>query len=232
MKAMILAAGRGERLRPLTDHTPKPLIEVGGQPLIVYHLQALARAGITEVVINAAWRAGQIQATLGDGRRWGVRIHYSIEMPGGLETGGGVRAALPLLGGEPFLLISADTYTDFDFVRLGRQPLPVRGVRLVLVDNPAHHPTGDFGLEGERLTAGEPRLTYAGIGLYSPALFNDRSLARFPLVDVIRQAMDDGRAYGMRHAGRWIDVGRPATLAQARATVDIKRSDSRHCRSG
>src|SRR5690625_3881728 len=182
MKAMILAAGRGERLRPLTDHRPKPLLDVGGQPLIGYHLRALAYAGITEVVINAAWLAGQLQAALGDGRNYGVRIRYSIEVPGALNTGGGVRAALPLLGQAPFLLVSADVFTDFDYTRLCHAAIPERGARVVLVDNPPHHPGGDFGLQGDRLTTAGPRYTYAGIGLYCPRLFADERPVRFPLV--------------------------------------------------
>lgn len=217
MKAMILAAGRGERLRPLTDHTPKPLLQVGGRPLIVHHLRALARAGITDVVINTAWQAGQIQAALGDGRRFGVCIRYSVEVPGQLDTGGGVRAALPLLGSAPFLLLSADVFTDFDYTALCRRRCPQQGMDVVLVDNPAHHPAGDFGLAGARLGDVGPRYTYAGIGVYSPALFRAMHAARFPLSSIMRRAVANGRAYGMHHAGLWLDVGRPATLEQARA---------------
>lgn len=217
MRAMLLAAGRGERLRPLTDHTPKPLLRVGGQPLIGHHLAALARAGIRDVVINAAWRAGDIQAALGDGSAYGLRIRYSVERPGGLETGGGVRAALPLLGGAPFLLISADVFTDFDYAALCAQPLPDAGVRVVLTANPPHHPQGDFGLEGERLTDTVPRYTYAGIGVYAPQLFAGAVGARFGLASVIWAAMAADRARGVYHPGLWLDVGRPATLARARA---------------
>lgn len=217
MKAMLLAAGRGERLRPLTDHTPKPLLEVGGRPLIGHHLTALARAGITDIVINAAWRAGQLQAALGDGRDYGVRLRYSVEVPGALDTGGGVRAALPLLGQAPFVLVSADVFTDFDYAGLCGARIPAGGARLVLVDNPAHHPHGDFGLAGDRLTSRPPRYTYAGIGMYCPALFASEPRARFALADVIGAALNDARAYGVRHDGVWLDIGRPATLAQARA---------------
>lgn len=217
MKAMILAAGRGERLRPLTDHTPKPLLQVGGQPLIGHHLAALARAGITDVVINTAWRSGQIQTALGDGRDYGVRIRYSVETPGELDTGGGVRAALPLLGQTPFLLISADVFTDFDYAQLCSRRASEDGARLVLVDNPPHHPDGDFGLNSERLTTQAPRYTYAGIGVYGPQLFAVERRLRFPLSDVITSALGRGRAWGVRHEGLWLDVGRPATLDQARA---------------
>lgn len=217
MKAMILAAGRGERLRPLTDATPKPLLEVGECTLIERHLLALAQAGIHEVVINAAWRAGQLQAALGDGRDFGLRIRYSVEVPGALDTGGGVRAALPLLGAEPFVLLSADVFTDFDYAMLRRVRLSRGGVHLVLVGNPAHHPDGDFGLDHGRLTPAEPRYTYAGIGVYSPALFTRMAEARFALSRVIRHALDEGRASGMYYDGAWLDVGRPSTLARARA---------------
>lgn len=217
MKAMILAAGRGERLRPLTDDTPKPLLEVGGCALIEHHLHALACAGIHEVVINAAWRAGQIQAALGDGRNFGMRIRYSLEVPGALDTGGGVRAALPLLGREPFVLLSADVFTDFDYAALCRARVPRHGLHLVLVDNPQHHPEGDFALDHGRLTQTGPRYTYAGIGVYAPALFADMVDTRFALSRVIRRALDADRASGMHHDGLWLDVGRPATLARARA---------------
>lgn len=219
MKAMILAAGRGERLRPLTDHTPKPLIEVGGRPLIVHHLLALARAGITEVVINAAWRAGQIQAALGDGRDYGVRIRYSVEVPGALDTGGGVRAALPLLGQAPFMLVSADVWSDFDYARLYRREVAAQGAHLVMVDNPEHNPAGDFGLMDGRLTNTDPRYTYAGIGLYSPGLFKGDE-TRFSLSSVIRRALTSGGARGEHHAGSWLDVGRHETLAKARELAD------------
>lgn len=219
MKAMLLAAGRGERLRPLTDHTPKPLIKVGDRPLIGHHLIALARCGITDIVINAAWHAGQVQAALGDGRAYGVHIRYSVEAPGGLDTGGGVRAALPLLGGSPFLLVSADVFTDLDYARLCSQGVCADGARLVLVDNPPHHPDGDFGLQGDRLTMAAPRYTYAGIGLYDPRLFATERRTRFPLSTVIKSALNGGRAWGMHHDGLWLDVGRPETLAQARAMV-------------
>src|SRR5699024_1566087 len=154
----------------------------GGRPLIGHHLQALVRAGITEVAINAAWLAGQLQAALGDGSDYGLRIRYSVEVPGALDTGGGVRAALPLLGDEPFLLVSADVFTDFDYAHLRDAAVPERGARVVLVDNPPHHPDGDFGLQGDCLTETGLRQTYAGIGLYCPRLFAAEPRTRFPLV--------------------------------------------------
>ena len=222
MKAMILAAGRGERLRPLTDHTPKPLIDVGGQTLIGHHLSALARAGFSEVVINVAHLGDQIIDALGDGRDWGLQIAYSREVPGELDTGGGIRQALPLLGEQPFALISADVFTDFDYAQLNTMPSDCV-MHAVLVDNPAHHPNGDFGLVGEgraaRLVDTRPRLTYAGIGVYAPSLFVPIETRRFPLVAVMRDALARGRASGMYHRGRWVDVGRPSTLDAARALV-------------
>ncbi|HLQ85004.1 MAG TPA: nucleotidyltransferase family protein [Salinisphaeraceae bacterium] len=217
MKAMLLAAGRGERLRPLTDDTPKPLLQVGQRALIEHHLLALARAGFKEVIINIAWHAGQIQAALGNGRRFGLRIHYSLETAGALDTGGGVRAALPLLGKAPFLLVSADTFTDFDFARL-REPAVVAGsARVVLVDNPPHHHAGDFALQGGCVSNAPRQYTYAGIGVYAPDLFARESEPSFPLAQVIRRAAAAGRVQGLHHAGVWLDVGRPATLAAARA---------------
>ncbi len=216
MKAMILAAGRGERLRPLTDHTPKPLIDVGGRSLIGHHLAALADAGFADVVINVAYRGEQIIDTLGDGEHWGLTIRYSRETPGALDTGGGIRNALALLGEAPFALISADVFTDFDYRRLRQVDLEA-GLHAVLVDNPPHHPDGDFGLGSDgRLNSGPPCWTYAGIGVYAPALFADPSSARFPLVAVMREAIASGRASGERHRGRWVDVGRPAALEMAR----------------
>lgn len=217
MKAMILAAGRGERLRPLTDRTPKPLIEVGGKPLIAHHLHGLAAAGFDDVVINVAYRGDQIMAALGDGADYGLRIRYSVEEPGALDTGGGVRAALDLLGDAPFALISSDVFTDFDYGRL--RGAPAAPVHVVLVDNPEHHADGDFGLRDGHLVDAPPRWTYAGIGVYVPRLFHEIALQRFALVRVIRSAMAAGQAFGQRFDGRWIDVGRPSALAAARAAA-------------
>lgn len=214
MKAMILAAGRGERLRPLTDHTPKPLLEVGPRTLIGHHLAGLAAAGFEDVVINVAYRGDQIIDALGDGSAWGLNLHFSEETPGALDTGGGIRNALPLLGKQPFALISADVFTDFDYARLRERA--DADVHCVLVDNPAHHADGDFGLAEGRLVDAAPRLTYAGIGVFDPARFAARDMQRFAMADVIRDALQAGRASGERHAGRWIDVGRPSALEQAR----------------
>jgi MurNAc alpha-1-phosphate uridylyltransferase len=210
---MILAAGRGERMRPLTDHTPKPLLEVAGKPLIVWHIERLAAAGIAELVINHAHLGTQIERALGDGGQWGVRIRYSAEGEGrALETGGGIFRALPLLGEAPFLAVNADVWCDIDYGAL----ILEQGLRafLVLVDNPEHHRAGDFHLDaaGRVHAEGEPRLTFSGVGVYSPALFQACQPGAFPLAPLLRRAMAEGRVGGRRHAGRWVDVGTPERL--------------------
>lgn len=215
MKAMILAAGRGERLRPLTDRVPKPLIDVGGQPLIGHHLRALAAAGLRDVVINVAYRGEQIQRALGDGRRYGLRIVYSPEEPGAFDTGGGIANALSLLGPAPFMLISSDVFSDIDYGGLAAARAGAEA-HLVMVDNPVHHPRGDFGLRGDQVVDSAPRLTYAGVGVFAPHWFAGRSETRFPLSAVLREAIDADVASGEHHRGRWIDVGRPSALAAAR----------------
>ena len=207
MKALVLAAGRGERLRPLTDHTPKPLLRVGGRPLIVWQLEALARAGVTEVVVNLAHLGDQIETTLGNGSALGLRVQYSHEPPGALEAAGGIRLALPLMGDAPFILANADVWTDFEFSSLPGEPPGL--AHLVLVPNPAHHPKGDFGLENETVTLdGTPRLTYAGIGVYRPELFAQLVPgARAPLAPLLREAIAAGAVNGRAYAGTWVDVG-------------------------
>lgn len=215
MKAMILAAGKGERLRPLTLHTPKPLVRAAGVPLIEYHVRALAAAGFRELVINHAWLGAQIEDYLGDGERFGVSIAYSAEGEP-LETGGGIFRALPLLGDEPFLVVNGDIWTDYPFAGLRR---PLSGLaHLVLVDNPAHHPGGDFRLlEDGRITDaadGLDRLTYSGIAVLAPALFAGCRPGAFKLAPLLRQAMADGRVGGERFAGRWVDVGTHERLAE------------------
>jgi N-acetyl-alpha-D-muramate 1-phosphate uridylyltransferase len=212
MKAMLLAAGRGERMRPLTDHTPKPLLAVGGKPLIAWHLAALARAGVVEVIINLSWLGAQIRAALGDGRSFGLQIRYSEEGSPPLETGGGIFNALPLLGPEPFLVVNGDTFTDID---LGALRLAAAAdARLVLVPNPPQHPQGDFVLSGEAIVDGAgPRLTYSGIGIFSPALFAGCTPGRFALLPLLRRAIAAGRLQGERHTGRWLDIGTPERLA-------------------
>lgn len=214
MKAMILAAGRGERMRPLTDHTPKPLLPVGGKPLIQYHVEALARAGVRDLVINHAHLGERIEATLGTGEAWGVRIRYSPEGQGqALETGGGIFKALPLMGEAPFLVVNGDIWSDLDFscCRLASGDL----AHLVLVDNPPHHPGGDFCLRAGRVAnAGESRLTFSGVGVYHPALFAGCQPGAFPLAPLLRRTCDQGRVSGEHFRGRWLDVGTPARLAE------------------
>lgn len=213
MKAMILAAGRGERMRPLTDRMPKPLLQAGGRALIEYPIEALRRAGITELVINHAHLGEQLVAHLGDGSRYGVHIRYSAEPSGALETGGGIRHALPLLGEQPFLVINGDVWTDYPYAP--RTLDSRRLAHLVLVDNPPHHPDGDFCLrDGEVGECDGPRLTFSGLGWYHPALFEDSPDARFPLAPLLRAAMRDGRVSGEHYTGRWMDIGTPQRLAE------------------
>lgn len=226
MKAMILAAGLGTRMRPLTDRYPKPLLPVGGRPLIVHHLERLRAAGITEIVINVSYRAEQIIAALGDGADHGVRIAWSREeVP--LETGGGIHRALGLLGTAPFLLVNGDVWCDLDpasLAALNEGDL----ARLVLVDNPAHHPSGDFRLDaaGRIHAGGEPRLTYAGIGLLDPALVAGEPPGAFALAPLLRRAMAEGRVAGHHHRGRWVDVGTPERLKTLDESLASNRPQS------
>jgi MurNAc alpha-1-phosphate uridylyltransferase len=208
---MILAAGRGERMRPLTDRVPKPLLEVGGRRLIEHHLDALVRAGFRDVVVNLAHRGQQIREALGDGAAYGLRIQYSDESPEALETGGGILKALPLLGEGPFLVVNGDVWTDYPFP--ARELPESRLAHLVLVDNPTHHPEGDFHLDDGRLSnAGGPRLTFAGIGYYRAALFAGCRQGAFPLAPLLRAACDRGLVGGEHHRGAWTDVGTPERL--------------------
>ncbi len=212
MKAMVLAAGRGERLRPLTDSVPKPLIEVGGRPLIAWHLAALRRAGVTQVVVNLSWLGEQLRAALGDGRSFGLELRYTDEGPVALETGGGILNALPLLGPAPFLVVSADIFTDLDFRQLHLEPGAL--AHLVLVPNPAHHPRGDFALRGDVVVEEGERLTYGNVGLYRPEFFAGCTPGRFPLVEPLRRAIAAGAVRGELFRGQWWDVGTPQRLAQ------------------
>jgi MurNAc alpha-1-phosphate uridylyltransferase len=213
MKAMVLAAGRGERMRPLTDARPKPLLEVGGRPLIAWHLAALARAGIAEVIINLSWRGEQLRAALGDGAAFGVRIRYSEEGAVALETGGGIFQALPLLGPGPFLVVNGDVWTDLDFGQLALER--DAQAHLVLVPNPPQHPRGDFALQAERVTQQEAgRFTYSGIGLYRPEFFSGCTAGKFPLLPLLTRAIAAGQVRGHLYPGQWWDVGTPQRLAQ------------------
>ncbi|MBF8164358.1 N-acetylmuramate alpha-1-phosphate uridylyltransferase MurU [Ectopseudomonas hydrolytica] len=223
MKAMILAAGKGERLRPLTLHTPKPLVKAAGVPLIEYHVRALVAAGFTELVINHAWLGQQIEGYLGDGSRFGAHIVYSPEGEP-LETGGGIFKALPLLADEPFLVVNGDIFTDYPFAELRK---PMSGLaHLVLVDNPAHHPQGDFVLAMGQVQDAESlgeRLTYSGIAVLHPRLFAACQPGAFKLAPLLRSAMQQGQVSGERHAGCWIDVGTHERLAEVERLLQEAR---------
>lgn len=214
MKAMILAAGHGTRMRPLTDHTPKPLLLAGGKPLIVWHIEKLARAGFRDIVINLAWLGWQIPEALGDGSRWQVRLHYSDEQfEGALETAGGIIKALPLLGDEPFLVVNGDVWCDYPCLlhTLATTDL----AHLVLVNNPAHHLKGDFALqEGRVFNEGAERYTFSGIGYYRPELFAGLEYGKRPLAPLLRTAMQHGQVSGEWFGGDWRDIGTPERLAE------------------
>jgi MurNAc alpha-1-phosphate uridylyltransferase len=215
--ALIFAAGRGERMRPLSDVTPKPLLIAGGKRLIEWHLEKLAALGVRKVVINTSHLAEQFPATLGDGARWKLEIAYSYEGPEPLETGGGMLRALPLLGTQPFLAVNGDIWTDFDFAQL--PPAPDGLAHLVMVDNPPQHPAGDFalhdGLLHDPVRQSAPHtLTFAGIGVYRPELIAAHAPGRFSIVPSLREAMRQGLVSGQHHRGRWTDVGTPQRLAE------------------
>jgi len=210
---MLLAAGRGERLRPITDTLPKPLVEIAGKPLIVYHLEALARAGLSDVVINLSWLGEKIRAALGDGAHYGVRITYSEEGPVPFETGGGIHRALPLLGPGPFLVVNSDVWSDVDFSRLLTLEEGA-DARLLLAPNPPHHPRGDFGLDGEFVVERDAdRFTYTGIGVYRPELFQGCAPGKFPLLPLLKRAIAARRLQGEVYRGEWLDIGSPDRLA-------------------
>ncbi|MDR3213160.1 MAG: nucleotidyltransferase family protein [Azoarcus sp.] len=220
MKAMILAAGRGERMRPLTDHCPKPLLAVGGKPLIVRHIERLAAIGVTDLVINHAHLGHMLEAALGDGHAFGVNIRWSPEPPGALETAGGIRQAMQFLGDAPFLVINGDVFCDADFAPLASIAAHLHPggdlAHLLLIDNPDHNPKGDFALRDGRVRGDEePRLTFSGIAAYHPALFAHLEAGRpARLAPQLRAAMADDRVSGEHYRGRWVDVGTPERLAQ------------------
>ncbi|MCM2681290.1 N-acetylmuramate alpha-1-phosphate uridylyltransferase MurU [Echinimonas agarilytica] len=214
--AMILAAGRGERMRPLTDHLPKPLLEVNHKPLIVWHIERLARLGIEIIVINHAYLGSKIVEALGDGSQYGVSIHYSAETEGALETAGGIVKALPLLGDEPFLLVNGDVWSDFDFGALQSLELSTLA-KLVMIPNPEHNPNGDFVVHNGVLSHkidGQISFTYSGIGLYSPKLFAQLSVERAPLAPLLYRAMEQQLISAEIYHGQWCDVGTPERLQQ------------------
>lgn len=209
MKAMILAAGRGERLRPLTDTVPKPLIEVRGKPLIQWHIEHLRDAGFTRLVINTSWLAEKLQSWLGDGSRFGVSLQFSYEGQTPLETGGGIVKALPLLGHAPFLVVNGDIYTDFPFENLKHCLKHDDLAHLVMVPNPPHHSRGDFHLSplGRLRSRGKPKLTYSGIGVYRPDFFRECRQEKFPLLPWLKNAMQMEALGGEEYRGEWRDVG-------------------------
>ena len=221
---MILAAGRGERMRPLTDRTPKPLLPVAGKPLLVWHLERLARAGLREVVINHAHLGDQIEALLGGGDAWNLSLRYSPEPPGALETAGGIAQALPLLGDEAFVVVNGDIYCEWDFASAPSALAAGDLAHLVLVPNPPQHPAGDFVLTAGRVGAtGEPKVTFAGIGIYRPQLFAGIVRGQpAKLAPLLRAAMGEGRVGGELHTGRWVDVGTPERLAALDAALRIE----------
>jgi MurNAc alpha-1-phosphate uridylyltransferase len=225
MQAMILAAGRGERMRPLSDRVPKPLLVAGGRPLIVHLIERLAAGGVRDLVINRAHLGAQLEAALGDGRALGVSIRWSRERVA-LETAGGIAHALPLLAPGPFLVVNGDIWCDVDYRAFARAPLPPeRLAHLLLVDNPPHHPDGDFALAGDlaRIDAA-PRYTYAGIGLYQPALFAGIVPGtKAKLAPLLACAIERGAIGAERHRGRWFDIGTPQRLAALDAMLRAAR---------
>ncbi len=228
MKAMVLAAGRGERMRPLTLETPKPLLVVGGRPLLEHHLRRLAAGGVREVVINLSWLGEQIEAFCGDGGAWGLSVRYSREAEP-LETAGGIVQALPLLREAPFLVVNGDVFMDYDVGALAARAaaLPRAAAHLLLTDNPAHHPRGDFALRDGRVAepaAGEATLTFTGTALYHPDFFAGLAPGSRPLRPVFAAAMAAGRLAGEHHGGRWVDVGTPARLAALDAALAADRA--------
>ena len=206
MRAMILAAGRGERLRPLTDTTPKPLLDVGGKPLIEYHIDRLAAAGFRELVINISHLGDKIRDTIGDGSAWGLNIHYSPEPPGALGTGGGIKQALPLLGDSPFAIINGDVFSSYPLARL--RAIKCSHAHLVLVPNPSHNPNGDFALQGGYVTNnGQTRYTFSGISIYHPRFFDSAPVGSFSVVPMLNTAMAMLQVTGELYKGTWHDIG-------------------------
>ncbi|WP_129774975.1 N-acetylmuramate alpha-1-phosphate uridylyltransferase MurU [Peristeroidobacter soli] len=227
MRAMILAAGRGERMRPLTDHTPKPLLTVAGKPMIQYHIEALAAAGVREIVINLAWLGQQIRAALGDGSQFGVRIHYSDEGDAALETGGGVFKALPLLAGpsgtDPFVVVSGDVWTQYPLGDVMKRLAAGDMAHFVLVPNPDFHARGDFGLAGDRLTDSGERYTYANIGVMRPEFFAASAPGKFPLAPLMFDWIRQNRVSGELYRGVWHNVGTPQQLQRIDQDASAQR---------
>ncbi len=211
MRAMILAAGRGEQLRPLTDHTPKPMVEVAGQPLIFHHLDRLAASGFKKIVINLGHLGEQIKRAVGEGDQWGINIAYSQEPDGALETGGGISNALPLLGQTPFMLVNGDIYCDFDFTRL--RSIKCDYAHLVLVPDPPWKKEGDFSLQkGKIHNCGDTKHTYSGIAVYHPRFFDSAPTGKWSVVPLLRETVDKQLVTGELHQGLWHDAGTPDRL--------------------
>tara|TARA_R110000787_G_scaffold158667_1_gene272517 strand:+ start:399 stop:1073 length:675 start_codon:yes stop_codon:yes gene_type:complete len=224
MKVMILAAGRGERLRPLTDHTPKPLLHAGPKRLVEYLIEKLVDAGLNDIVINHAHLGEQFEPILGSGERYHAHFEYSAEVAGGLETAGGIIQALPLLGNEPFLVVNGDIWTDFPFADLAKIELSTEQLcHLVMVNNPAHNPAGDFYLDSEGLLTleGEPKLTFSGIGIYRPEMFADHPVAKRALKPFFVEAMKQKKATGQHYQGQWSDIGTVERLTALAKQLDI-----------
>ncbi|RTE66785.1 nucleotidyltransferase family protein [Amphritea opalescens] len=228
MKAMILAAGLGTRMRPLTLTTPKPLLPVAGKPLIEYHIERLVAAGVTEIVINHAWLGEQLEAFVGDGRRWGAKVHWSPESEP-LETGGGIFQALPWLSdmGEPFLLVNGDVFSNYPFAALVAHRMAADDqAHLVMTANPTHNPAGDFQLQqGRVVEQGDTKLTYSGMSLISPELFDGCIEGKFPLAPLLRKAMQAGRVSGECFSGYWRDIGTPERLQGVSEDINKGRVD-------
>lgn len=221
MRAMILAAGRGERMRPLTDNTPKPLLKVAGKPLLQYHVESLAQSGFTDLVINHARFGQQIEQYFGDGSAYGVQIRYSAEGETPLETGGGIKQALGLLGEKPFLVVNGDIWTDYNFSSL--PATLTRQAHIVLVDNPAHHQTGDFALKDDVVwKQGPSLLTYSGISLFHPDFFADCEEAAFPLAPLLHRAIEKRQLSGEYYCGKWMDIGTPERLAELEQILSLQ----------
>jgi len=221
---MILAAGRGERMRPLTDSVPKPLLPVGGKPLIQFHIDALAASGVRDIVINLAWLGSRIREALGDGSARGMHLHYSDEGDVALETGGGIFNALPLLGKQPFLVVSGDVWSDYPLGQLASRLAPDDLAHFVLVHNPEYHRRGDFGLREGRVIDDGERLTYANIGVFRPEFFAGCEAGKFPLAPLMRQRIQEGRVSGEFYAGRWFNLGTPRQLAELDESLKNERS--------
>lgn len=225
MKAMILAAGRGQRLRPLSDNLPKPLFPLAGKPLVVWHLERLAGAGVTEVVINVSWLGQKLMEHVGDGSRFGISVQYSDEGDSALETGGGIFRALPLLGDDHFLVVNGDVFTDFPISRLA--PAREMLAHLVLVPNPPHNPGGDFALQGEQVVEQGERYTFSGLGTYHPDLFQECRPGKFPLAPLLRRAIAAGKVSGELWRGTWHDLGTVARWRAAERALQAQSGDDK-----